>query len=309
MSEIDEALTAFGGQTARLVAERENIVYAADLALGKAAIRLHRPGYQSLEAIRSELDWMETLAEAGVHVPAPLGGPVALSTGTVATAVAWVDGTPLGEGGTPLSGTPAEQEARIHAVGRAIGELHNATDAMALGPDFTRHAWDIEGLLGEAPLWGRFWESPALTPPERALMLEMRRMARDRLEAFAEGGGDYGLIHADVLRENVLVNGDTVTLIDFDDAGWGFRMYDLGVLMTQNEDEPQADTLRDAALAGYRSIRPLPEADAALLPLFVLLRRLASMGWIVPRTKPRDPRQQAYARRAVRAAHAFLASV
>lgn len=309
MNEIDAALAAFGGQNARLVAERENIVYAADLPQGKAAIRLHRPGYQSLAAIRSELVWMEALAGAGVHVPAPLGGPIELPSGTVATAVAWVEGTPLGEGGAPLTDPPDEQAARFYAIGRAIAELHNATDAMDLGPTFTRHAWNVEGLLGEAPLWGRFWESPALTPPQRALMLEVRRMARDRLEAFAARGGDYGLIHADVLRENVLVNGDAVTLIDFDDAGWGFRMYDLGVLMTQNEDEPNADALRDAVLAGYRSARPLSDEDAALLPLFVLLRRLASMGWIVPRSEARDPRQQAYAEKAVQAAHAFLASV
>lgn len=309
MSEIDEALTAFGGKSARLVTERENAVYAADLPAGKAAIRLHRPGYQSLAAIRSELDWMEALAAAGVAVPRPLAAPVSLSTGRIATAVAWIDAPPLGEGGVPLSGSPAAQEARFHAVGRAIAGLHTATDAMDLGPEFTRHAWDAEGLLGEAPLWGRFWESPALTPPERALMQEVRRMARTRLDAFAARGGDYGLIHADVLRENALVTGETITLIDFDDAGWGFRLYDLGVLMTQNEDEPNANALRDAALAGYRASRALSDDDAALLPLFTLLRRLASMGWIVPRSAPDDPRRDAYARKAVRAAHAFLASI
>jgi len=309
MSEIDEALAAFGGRDARLISERENAVYRANLPAGKAALRLHRPGYQTLAAIRSELTWMHALANAGVAVPDPLAGPAVLSTGRVASAVAWVEGAPLGEGGEPLAGTVEEQLARFHAVGRAIAELHNATDALDLGPDFTRNAWNGEGLLGEAPLWGRFWESPALSPPQRAMMLDVRRLARDRLDAFAARGGDYGLIHADVLRENVLVQGDDVMLIDFDDAGWGFRLYDLATLMTQNEDEPNATALRDAALAGYRAARPLPDEDAALLPLFVLLRRCASMGWIVPRSSLGDPRQKTYAEKAVRAAQAFLAAL
>jgi Ser/Thr protein kinase RdoA (MazF antagonist) len=306
LSEIDEALRLFGGRDARLVTERENAVYAADLPEGRAAIRLHRPGYQTTEAIRSELDWMRALARAGVAVPAPLAGPATLSTGRVATAVAWIEGEPLGAGGDPLAGDRATQEARFRAVGRAVADMHNASDGLDLGTGFNRHAWDIDGLLGDAPLWGRFWESPALDAEERALVAAAREKARAMLETFATRGGDYGLIHADVLRENVLVRGDEVMLIDFDDAGWGFRLYDLATFMTQNEDEPNASALRDAALTGYREVRELAPEDAALLPMFVMLRRFASMGWIVPRTDARDPRVRGYAAKAVAAARAFM---
>ncbi len=308
MSEIDEALGLFGGRGARLVSERENSVYEADLPSGRAAVRLHRPGYQTPEAIRSELDWMRALASAGVAVPAPLAGPVVLSTGRVATAVAWMEGAPLGEGGEPLAGDPARQEARFRAVGRAVADLHNASDGLDLGAGFTRHAWNIDGLLGAAPLWGRFWESPALDAEERALVDAARAKAHGMLGAFATSGGDYGLIHADVLRENVLMRADAAMLIDFDDAGWGFRLYDLATFMTQNEDEPNAEALRDAALQGYREARPLSAEDEDLLPMFVMLRRFASMGWIVPRAAPDDPRVRAYAAKAVTAARAFMAN-
>jgi len=307
LSEIEEALALFGGRAARLVTERENAVFAADLPGGRAAVRLHRPGYQTAEAIGSELDWMRALALAGVAVPAPLAGPVVLSTGRVATAVAWVEGEPLGAGGEPLAGDPGAQVARFRAVGRAVAEMHNASDGLALGAGFTRQAWDAEGLLGEAPLWGRFWESPALDAGERALVQAARARARGLLDSFADRGGDYGLIHADVLRENVLLRGDAVTLIDFDDAGWGFRLYDLATFMTQNEDEPSAGALRDAALAGYREARALSREDEGLLAMFVMLRRFASMGWIVPRTAPDDPRVRAYAEKAVTAARGFMA--
>lgn len=307
MSEIDEALAAFGGQNARLVAERENAVYEAALPEGRAALRLHRPGYQSIDEIRSELDWMHALAARGVAVPDPLGAPVVLSTGRVATAVRWVEGEPLGAAGVPLAGAPEQQCARFRAVGRAVARFHGASDSLDLGAGFTRHAWDIEGFLGAEPLWGKFWENPVLSDDERGLILRAREAARGVLEAFAERSGDYGLIHADVLRENVLVAGEAVTLIDFDDAGWGFRLYDLATLMSQNEDEPNAEDLLAAAVAGYRELRALPDEDVALLPVFVMMRRFASTGWVVPRSRPGEARVRAYAERALRAARAFMA--
>lgn len=308
MSEIAQALAAFGGQNARLVSERENAVYRADLPEGPAAVRLHRPGYQTLAAIGSELDWMRALADAGMAVPEPLAGPVVLETGRVATAVRWVEGAPLGEGGVPLAGTPLEQVARFRAVGRAMARLHVVSDALDLGPAFERHAWDIDGLLGDDPLWGRFWESPALSPPERALVLEARRLARLQLEVHAAEGADFGLIHADLLRENVLLRGDEVILIDFDDAGWGFRLYDLAVFMTQNEDAPNFEALKAAAIDGYGELRPLSPKQVALIPMLTMLRRFASMGWIVPRAPAGDARVRAYAEKALRAAKDFLSA-
>ena len=312
-AELAEALAAWGGTSARLIKDRENAVYEVALAGNRAALRLHRVGYQSLAAIRSEITWMRELARAGMSVPAPVPAMsgeavVTLANGRLATVVSWMEGQPLGAAGEPLAGTPGEQATLFHAVGREVARLHNITDGLDLPDGFHRHAWDIEGLLGEQPFWGRFWESPALSPSERALVQEVRGLARHRLRAFAEEGGDFGLIHADVLRENVFVDRGRVSLIDFDDAGFGFRLYDLATLMSQNEEEAHHGELRDAALAGYRSERALPEDAAALLPLFVLLRRFASMGWVVPRAGAGSGKVRLYAERAVRAAEAFLAS-
>ena len=69
----EQALAAWGGGTLRLIKDRENAVYEARLTDGRrAALRLHREGYQSPDAIRSELWWMQASAKAGVAVPAPV---------------------------------------------------------------------------------------------------------------------------------------------------------------------------------------------------------------------------------------------
>ncbi|CAM5375607.1 phosphotransferase [Frigidibacter albus] len=164
-------------------------------------------------------------------------------------------------------------------------------------------AWDEEGLLGEAPLWGRFWDSPAFAPGERALMLEARTAARAALAGLRAAGGDYGLIHADVLRENVLCERGTLALIDFDDAGFGFRHYDLASALVQSLEEPALADLAAALVAGYRAGRALVPGQLAL---FVMLRCCASAGWIASRAGPDDPRQRFYAGRALRMARHVL---
>lgn len=309
MTEAVEALAAWGGgPLPQLIKDRENAVYAVTLRDGRpAALRLHRPGYQSAAAIRSELIWTEGLAKAGLPVPRPIpcrSGDLlcTLSTGRVASIVEWVGGRALGEAWTPLPGPIAIQIERFRQIGALLARLHTATDAMTLPPGFTRPAWDAEGLLGAAPLWGRFWENPALTQPERAFLLDLRDDLRRRLDELRPGA-DFGLIHADLMRENILVDGGTLRLIDFDDSGFGLRLYDLGTLMLQNLDEPAYPELLAAAVEGYASLRPVA---AAQVPLFVLLRCLASCGWAVPRLPPGSPRLRDYALRAVRQGEAFL---
>lgn len=66
------ALAYWGGEVSapKLINIRENIVFQVWLRDGMvAALRLHRPGYQSRAAIEAELIWTERLAEAGMRVP------------------------------------------------------------------------------------------------------------------------------------------------------------------------------------------------------------------------------------------------
>lgn len=313
MTAMKNALTAWNAQHIRLIKDRENVVHEVRIDGQPAALRLHRPGYQNEAAIRSELDWMAALALAGMRVPAPIAATngdtvVQFGDGQLATVVTWVSGAPIGEGGVPLSGPASEQVALYYKVGQMLAQLHNLTDQWSPPQNFTRHRWDIPGLLGEHPFWGQFWDSPALSETERGLVLRARAVAHDMATVFQENGADFGLIHADALRENVFVDQGELTLIDFDDAGFGFRLYDLAVMMTQNEDEPAANDIRNAAIAGYRSLRDLPQDAETLLPMFIMMRRFASMGWAVPRHPQGSQTIKAYADKAVRAADAFLRS-
>lgn len=318
----DEALefarTAFlawgGGQVLHLIKNRENAVFETVLNNGKkAALRLHRPGYQSNNAIRSELWWAEALVAAGMHVPVPvrtISGDVLAQipeAGRVASVVSWLEGTPLGEGDAPLSGTADEQVALHYALGAELAHLHLASDNAVLSDGFYRPVLDEEALLGEAPAWGRFWENPSLSGVE----IEELQHARGRLRRVIGGhqatGCDFGLIHADALRENVLVQGGAVRLIDFDDGVMGFRMYELGVAMSQNWDQANRSALGRALLAGYASVRTLPKEAETLLGAFTVMRGLASCGWVIGRYSHDHSATRSYAVRALEMCRQWMA--
>jgi Ser/Thr protein kinase RdoA (MazF antagonist) len=275
------ALWGFDGAECRLVAERENRVYRVDHAGRAYALRLHRPGYCSEAELRSELQWMAAADAGGQHVPAPIastaGAILHMIDGVAVDVLTWLEGQPLGKTGVPLE--VGDRPGVFHAIGREMARLHAVSDAWILPEGFTRRRWDRNGLLGETPVWDRFWNNPTLSAEDRALLLRFRETASADLAAL-EDRLDFGLIHADLVRENIMLDGDTMQLIDFDDSGFGFRLFDIATTLLRNRTEPDYDTLKAALLEGYLSVRPL---DIAALDLFVALRATTYVGWIISR--------------------------
>jgi Ser/Thr protein kinase RdoA (MazF antagonist) len=295
----------------RLIKDRENAVYEIALPDGeRAALRLHRPSYQSAAAIRSELWWMARLAEAGIPVPPPVptldGRFVAEIAGRAASVVGWIEGEQIGDGATPLEPDTETLTLRYRALGRLVAQMHDATDRLALPADFERLSWNRPAYLGDAPLWGRFWENPALDPEETDLLRAARAEADAALARHEGLGADFGLIHADVLRENVLTQGGRLSIIDFDDSGFGFRAYDLATAEIQGLEDPMNAVASLALHDGYRAARREDAPPLGDITLFVALRAFSSCGWIVTRAAPDDPRQRFYADRAVRAAQRLM---
>lgn len=265
-----------------LFMQRENIVFRVETTLGPHALRLHRPGYHSEAELQSELDLMAMLSRAGVLVPRPMAardGRLLVRVGDRhASLLSWLPGQPMGKRGQPLALRGAARGDLFAAIGTQMARLHALTDAWTPPPGFTRQRWDRDGLVGEAPFWGRFWDHG--TAEDRAWLIGLRDRAREILDGAERL--DFGLIHADLLNENVLVDGPHLHFIDFDDMGPGFRAFDLATTLYKATDEPDLADLRSAMLEGYARVRPLP--DLALLPLFIVLRSLTYLGWIAERS-------------------------
>lgn len=286
----------------KLIKFRENAVFAATAPDGsRYAVRVHRPGYHSDAELRSELQWMLALQASGFDVPEIIptrnGAPfltvrhAAVPESRQVDLFKWISGTQLGSVGEEASADAAELVRTFQTVGRLAGRLHNQACAWKLPADFTRHAWDADGLVGEQPLWGRFWELAALSPEQRSLIIQTRDRLRRDLGALDRSSAVYGLIHADFAPENLMVDGDRIRLLDFDDAGFGWHLFEIATSLYFHTGQPHYDAIRDATIAGYRAERGLSDEQLASLPMFLAARGTTYLGWVHTRQETETARE------------------
>src|SRR5215475_14428934 len=153
---------------------RENAVYAVHLSDGsKVVLRVHRRGYHSDAALQSEQSWMKALQEHGIEVPQHVLSSAGRSFEKASIEgfegerqidlFHWIPGQQLGsvEQGVALEGASIADV--YHQVGALAARLHNQSSGWTGPAGFVRHAWDAEGLAGERPFWGRFWDLEALS--------------------------------------------------------------------------------------------------------------------------------------------------
>jgi Ser/Thr protein kinase RdoA (MazF antagonist) len=273
-----------------LIAHSENVTFRVSVRGGNTdyVLRLHRPGYNSIEELNSERAWTKALKKAGVPVPASLlthhrdyfelvDVPNA-GKQCYAGMTTWFEGSSLSDH-LETSSDIVERVRTFHRIGEIAAAIHNQSSRWKEPTDFARRRLDLDGLLGEAPLWGRFWEHADLTSAEVALLLRAREGARASLRAYGERPDNFSLIHADLHPDNIVYDGESLALIDFDDSGYGWHMYEFASALIEYRFAPGFGALRDALLEGYRERRPLAAQDADMLPVFLLIRGMAIMGW------------------------------
>ena len=278
----------------KLVAHSENITFQVAVRGQETdyVLRLHRPGYSSLDELESERLWTRALKATGVAVPGSLqthqGDHYTLvdipdaGEQRYAGMTTWYEGIPLSH---YLESHPAGSErVRIfRRFGEIVATFHNQSTRWTPPPGFVRRRLGIEELLGESPFWGRFWEHPALTTAERKRLLDARERARAALSAYGENPDNFSLVHADFTPDNIIYDGDDLAIIDFDDAAYSWHVYDLASVLIECRNAPDVESLQAALLRGYREQRPLAQSDIDILPTFVLIRGMAVIGWYLQR--------------------------
>jgi Ser/Thr protein kinase RdoA (MazF antagonist) len=280
--------------TLELVSVSENVCFrVTDRGDGAAyVLRLHRPWYHTLEELNAERMWIRALGEAGVNVPVPLTTrdgreyttvPVPVTDERRNAGVArWTEGELLALL-LHHNNDVSVFENYFAQLGAIVAAMHNQASGWQVPAAFTRHRLDTDGLMGDTPFWGPFWEHPALSSAERQLMIGTRDELRAALDRYGRPSTTFSLIHADMHPGNLLVHDDSLTVIDFDDAGFGWHQYDIAVALRHYMDEPYFGAIQAAFVRGYRAVREIADAALALVPMFMLIRGLASIGWIAQR--------------------------
>ena len=150
----------------------------------------------------------------------------------------------------------------------------------------TRPVWDCDTTLGPHALWGDWRVFAGFTPQEKELLERAETRIRAAMAAYGKPRERFGLIHADMRLANLLVEGDILKLLDFDDCAYSWHLFDLAASLSFIEARPDLPDLVAAWLEGYRAVStayPLVGADMAVIPSLIMMRRLQLTGWLATR--------------------------
>ncbi|WIY54029.1 phosphotransferase [Devosia sp. YIM 151766] len=271
------------GSVPRIINYSENHTFRFDKAGGASyTLRVHRPDYQSIANIESELAWLAALRrDTGLPIPEPVAG----RNGELLQGFLAPDGALrqavlfrflAGHEPSPDSGLLG----LFGRLGNYAARMHEHATHWQRPAAFTRQSWSAGNILDSDGLWGDWRIAPGVTADIRSLLDRLDAALRRRLAAYGLGAGRYGLIHADMRLGNLLVDGDDVSLIDFDDCGFCWFTYDFAAAISFHETHATVPALKAAWLESYQAVRPLDKDDIASIDDMIMLRRMALLAWI-----------------------------
>ncbi|MFC5068933.1 phosphotransferase enzyme family protein [Flaviflagellibacter deserti] len=261
----------------------ENATYVAeDEANGRRVIlRVHRPDYHTRDEIVSELNWISALREDGV-VETPR--PIPAKDGELLCAFDDSGHRRYVVAFEHMSGKEPDTSDDLvkwyGVLGAINARLHTHSRGWAKPTGFARKNWNFDTIIGSRAHWGDWRDGLGLDAGGRAILERAAALLERQTAAYGSSDDKYGLVHCDMRPANLLVDGDRLGVIDFDDCGTSWFAYDFAASVSFLESEPFIPELMSAWVDGYRDYVPLSREDEATLPMFLMLRRLQLTAWI-----------------------------
>lgn len=277
---------------ARLINLSENATYLVEAPGYRAILRIHREGYHTENAIESELDWAGALNDdGGIVTPQVYRGK---------------DGRRIQSGIVPGLAKPrfmvlfqfvagvepdVDQDPAGHfeELGTIAAKTHLHSIGWQLPQGFERLVWDTEAVFGPDPTWGDWRHGPGVMGEIKSVLEHVESTVKFRLNDFGKSEERFGLIHADMRLANLLSDRTGTRLIDFDDCGMGWFLYDFAAAISFIEDHPKVPVMKSAWVKGYRKLRRLSDREVNEIETFVMLRRMALLAWIGSHMEAPEP--------------------
>lgn len=239
--------------------------------------------------IESEVRWLRAAANDGLHVPRPVPDATGRLVRTWwpdrakpmrrAVLLTWLGGSMLDR---------ALTRQRLHQVGVLTARLHlvaaREVKAGRIATERLAHRAGFDEWIANA-----YPGSQVLGKRLRKLAAETALRLRDELAALPRDASSWGFIHGDLHPWNLLFTRDAAGAIDFSECGLGHRSFEFAStlqwlrhpLVGNHDHGGSYVRLQHALLDGYASIAPLPADVEREIDVFIVMRLLLAIEWIL----------------------------
>lgn len=220
------------------------------------------------------MDWLSYLADKGVSVPIPLktkNRELAVlmeenGEAYVISAFSKLEGRSWDKNNPSLW-----NEDIFYNWGKVVGDMHRFSKDYLPANDITpRSEFQIRSMISE-----KIKTFPSVCSVAEGLLKEIEALPKNR--------DSHGMIHNDLHPSNFLIEGENISLFDFDGCAYSWYAFDIGnalyiALWFGRSNDAGADFANDIIkhfLRGYLSANRLNDFWLSKIPLFMMCCKIA----------------------------------
>ena len=220
LTALEETSLLYGFQVNKLFklgGGYENKMFGFDLPESKLVVRVTPPGHKTPAEVRAEMNWILFLQENDAPVEHVISSRndnlvelVDTKHGSISVVCfEWAPGKLV----TQDDFSPE----LFHSWGKAVGMMHRLTkDYKSLTQPPDRIQWFDDEYLNRN-----------LIPSDQDIVIQRFDSLIDHFKNQTPTPDTFGLIHQDVHSGNLFLDGNRLTVLDFDDSVYGFFIFDI----------------------------------------------------------------------------------
>lgn len=271
----------------KLLNYSENVTYLLeDIRTNiSTVLRINRPEYHTINELNGEIKWLQKIMESKkLEVAEPIAGINGEYVQTIIDAESSEAYNCMLfsflAGKAPDETNEDNLIKEFEKLGKATALLHDHVQNWEASSKVSRFTWDEDTFFGEKPRWGSYKSARGITKEQIKLFENVEKIIIERLALFGKERARFGLVHADLRLANLLIEEEKIKVIDFDDSGFSWYLYDLGSALSFIEHKPFVPKLVESWLRGYRKVRNISHDEEMEIPTFIMTRRLVLLGWL-----------------------------
>jgi Ser/Thr protein kinase RdoA (MazF antagonist) len=173
------------------------------------------------------------------------------------TLMQWVEGKSVGG---------ALTENQVWNMGKMMADLHTASARYQPPDGFKRPNWGVESFTRELAKLRQYYDRFLTDEAWKTYYVAASDKIVNHIAGMPNDKVNYGLIHADLHRDNLVFVEEKPHPIDFGRCGFGYHLYDIAGTIVGLEPR-----WRKTFIMGYESARKLPpDYTKALESFFVM---------------------------------------